>query len=70
MRKDASRPQRKLWRDSPAQMVAGANGRRRAQARPIRQEALIGVMGEAVVKAAQAIPNRKLCLEHAGQIGA
>ncbi len=65
MRKDGSRPQRKLWRDNPAQVV-----RRRAQARLNRQEALIGVMGEAVVKAAQAKPNRELCLEHAGQIGA
>jgi hypothetical protein len=31
---------------------------------------LNGVMGEAVVKAAQAIPNGKLCFEHASQIGA
>jgi len=41
MRKDGSRPQ--LWRDASTQ-----DGRRRAQARLIRQEALNDVMGKAV----------------------
>ena len=58
-------PQQTLRRDNPTR-----DGRQRAQARLIRQDVLNGVMGEAVVKAAQAIPNAKLCSEHAPQIGA
>lgn len=58
-------PQQTLRRDNPTR-----DGRRRAQAWLIRQDVLNGVMGEAVVKAAQAIPNAKLCPEHAPQIGA
>ncbi len=57
--------QQTLWRDS---LTRG--GRRRAQARLIRQDVLNGVMGEAVVKTVKAIPNAKLCFEHAPQIGA
>jgi len=57
--------QQTLWRDSLTR-----DGRRRAQARLIRQDVLNGVMGEAVVKAVQATPNAKLCFEHAPQIGA
>ena len=45
MQRDVPRPQRKLWREVPPQ-----GGRRRAQARLIRQEALSSVMGRAVVK--------------------
>ncbi len=65
MRRDASQSQRKLWRDGLAQ-----HGRRRAQARLIRQNALNGVMGKAVVKTVQAMPLMLLCLEHALEIGA
>ena len=54
------RPTRELRRDAPAQ-----DGRRRAQARLIRQEALTSVMGKAVVKTVQAIPIDVSCLEHA-----
>jgi hypothetical protein len=36
----------------------------------IRQEALNRVMGKAVVKTVQAIPNSTVCLEHATEIGA
>jgi len=65
MPRDASRSQRKLSRDVPE------GGRRRAQARLIRQEALNSVMGKTVVKkTVQAIPIAALCLEHARQIGA
>jgi hypothetical protein len=47
------------------------DGRRRAQARLIRQEALNSVMGKtAISSAVQAIPLRALCLEYAKQIGA
>jgi hypothetical protein len=46
-------------------------GRRRAQARLIRQEALNSVMGKAVVKSTvQAIPFMLVCLEPAEKIGA
>ena len=55
-----------LWGD-----VFTTDGRRRAQARLIRQEALNSVMGKAVVNSTvQAILFRVVCLEHAKQIGA
>ena len=63
MRRDVSRPRRKPRRDVLAQ-----DGRRRAQARLIRQEALNSVMGKAVVKTVQAIPYAALCLEHADRL--
>jgi error-prone DNA polymerase len=47
-----------------------ARGRGRARARPIRQQVPNGVMGKAVVKAAQARPLTVACHEHANQIGA
>jgi hypothetical protein len=54
-----SRLQCKLQRDASPQ-----DGRRRAQARLIRQEALNSVMGKAVVNStAQAIPLRVVCPE-------
>ncbi len=56
---------REPWRDVPAH-----GGRRRARARLIRQEALNGVMGKAVVETVQAIPYSWLCFERAAQIGA
>jgi hypothetical protein len=45
MRRDVSRPQLVLWRE-----VLPQDGRRRAQAQLIRQEALNSVMGKTVVK--------------------
>jgi hypothetical protein len=60
-----SRLQWKLRRDALAK-----DGGPRAQARLIRQEALNGVMGRAVVKTAQAKPLNLLCPEHAFEIGA
>ncbi len=60
------RPQRKRQRDTSLQ-----DGRRRAKARLIRQEALNSVMGKAVVNSTvQAIPLMLLCLELAKKIGA
>lgn len=65
MPRDVSRSQRKLSCDVPE------GGRRRAQARLIRQETLNSVMGKTVVRTTvQAIPFKLLCLEHADQIGA
>jgi hypothetical protein len=60
------RPPRKRQRDTSLQ-----DGRRRAKARLIRQEALNSVMGKAVVNSTvQAIPLMLLCLELAKKIGA
>ena len=36
----------------------------------IRQQALTGVMGKTVIRTVQATPEKKLCPEHAGKIGA
>jgi hypothetical protein len=57
----ASPSQRKRLHDAFPQ-----DGRRRAQARLIRQEALNSVMGKAVVNSTvQAISQKTLCYEHA-----
>jgi hypothetical protein len=51
--------------------VLALDGRRRAQAQLIWQEALNSVMGKVVVEnTAQAIPEKKMCPEHASKIGA
>jgi hypothetical protein len=61
-----SRSQRKRLRDAFPQ-----DGRRRAQVRLIRQEALNSVMGKAVVNSTvQAIPFMLVRLEPAEKIGA
>ena len=65
MRRVVSRPRRKPPHDASAQ-----DGRRQAQARLIRQDALNGVMGKAVVKTVQAISHKHLCFEPATKIGA
>ena len=39
-------------------------------ARRLRQQALISVMGKAVVKAARAMPGKVLCMKHAARNGA
>ena len=65
MRRVVSRPRHKRPHDASAQ-----DGRRRAQARLIRQDALNSVMGKAVVKTVQAIPHKHLCFEPATKIGA
>jgi hypothetical protein len=61
-----SRPQRKRRHDAFPQ-----DGRRRAQARLIRQEALNSVMGKAVVNlTVQAIPFMLVCFEPTEKFGA
>ena len=66
MRREVSRSQRKRPHDAFPQ-----HGRRRAQARLIRQEALNSVMGKAVVTSTvQAIPFMLVRLEPAEKIGA
>ena len=59
------RLQRKLRPDAPT-----CWGRRRALARLVWVGRLAGVMGKAVVKTAQAIPEDRLCFEHALRFGA
>ena len=58
-------PQRKLQPDALT-----CWGRQRALARLVRVGRLAGVMGKAVVKTAQAIPEDRLCFEHALRFGA